>query len=87
MKSKDSTQWASADAAGNNLSGFSALPSGYRGANGNFLDLGILTFYWSSSEENQFYAWSRGFYINYSGIYRNLSNKKFAASVRCIKEE
>lgn len=87
MKAMDSTHWKNPDGGGNNLSGFTALPAGYRGVDGNFLDLGVLTFFWSSSEENQFYAWSRGFYVNYTGIYRNLSNKNFAASVRCIKEE
>ncbi len=85
MKEEGFRHWSSPNAGGNNQSGFTALPAGYRGNTGIFLDLGVLTFFWSSSEENQYYAWSRGIYVNYSGIYRNLSNKKFATSVRCIK--
>jgi len=87
MRNDEAKTWANSNFEGNNSSGFSANPGGYRGVYGNFLDLGVLAFYWSSSEENDFYAWSRGLYSNYNGIYRNLSNKRFASSVRCIKEE
>lgn len=86
MRNNEAKTWFYSNFDGDNSSGFTATPGGYRGSYGNFLDIGILAFYWSSTDENEFYAWSRALYSNYNGIYRNLSNKRFASNVRCLKE-
>lgn len=83
----ESGGWFESDNSSFNESGFSALLAGYRGTSGNFLDKDVLTFYWTSTPENDFFAWTYGLYVNYNGMYRNLSSKGFAASVRCLKEE
>ena len=72
--------------AGTNTSGFSALLSGYRNTNGSFGDLGIHTFFWSSTEYS-----STGAYIpvltSYdSRIDLSYGLKEGGFSVRCLKD-
>ena len=44
----------------NNSSGFNAFPESYRYLNGSFSSEGPNAFFWSFTEFNSFYAWSRG---------------------------
>jgi uncharacterized protein (TIGR02145 family) len=73
---------------GTNRYGFSAVPAGYRDANGSFAFLGEEADFWVAEEESngtQAPHWNL-YYANqsFSGEYRNL--KSFAFSVRCIKK-
>ena len=57
-KLKSTSGWADGE-NGNNSSGFSALPGGYRfGHTGAFNGIGMLTYWWSS-ENSELYGWYR----------------------------
>lgn len=71
-----------------NETGFSALPGGYRGATGNFIDFGYNGSWWTSTEYPPDYAY--WFYLNNFeatvGDTEDGSLKKDGFSVRCIKD-
>jgi uncharacterized protein (TIGR02145 family) len=73
-------------ANGNNSSGFSALPGGYRYINGSFSDLGKVGNWWSSSEGDTSNAISR--FLNYynADVFNYNSDKKNGFSVRCLRD-
>ena len=67
-------------------SGFEAFPSGDRDINGTTTNISLLTYFWSSTEENATNSWSR--YINFQGVgfLPIVSNKAKGYSVRCIED-
>ncbi len=69
------------DLSSNNATGFSALPAGrYYGSYSN-----VNAYFWSSTENNGGYAWSR--YLKYGGanMYKNYYYKYNGLSVRCLR--
>ena len=71
---------------GTNTSGFSALPGGYRyGADGLFVSLGTLTYWWTSTPNGTLYAWYRRLDGNLSTIYRASTYFKGGKFIRCVK--
>lgn len=60
--------------------------NGYRNYNGDFFNIGANGYWWSSSEDDPFYAWYRYLYSNDGNVYRNFNGKQNGFSVRCIKE-
>jgi uncharacterized protein (TIGR02145 family) len=89
MKSTGTTYWNSPNASATNESGFSALPGGYRNSNGSFGIIRILAFFWSATEGDSNYAWSRGLNTNINFVYRIsdiTSSKSSGASVRCLRD-
>lgn len=85
---KSNTLWIQ-NSNGDNFSGFSAVPGGYRnGVSGLFSNLGNYSYYWTSTSKLNIDVWARrlaGAYI-YSERYESnyLSN---GYSVRCVKNE
>jgi uncharacterized protein (TIGR02145 family) len=71
---------------GNNSSGFSALPGGYRYINGSFSDLAKVGNWWSATEVDTSNAVSR--FLNYynTDAFNYNSDKKNGFSVRCMKD-
>ena len=69
---------------GNDNSGFNGLPGGYCDAYGSFHYVTEEGYFWSSSEDNADYAWSR--YLYYKKVIRNNRNKNSGLSVRCIRD-
>lgn len=83
-KIKSTAGWAVGE-NGNNTSGFSATPGGYRyGATGAFNGIDILTYWWSS-EYSADYAWYRRVDGNNTAIYRHVTSKRGGKYVRCLK--
>ena len=78
--------WESPNAAATNESGFTGLPAGYRYNNGTFNSIGYGGIWWSSSENNTTFAWSRYLDSNDGDEYRNSLSKKFGFSVRCVRD-
>jgi len=73
--------------AGTNTSGFSALQAGYRYDNGTFYGLGIISNFWSSTEDNSFYSNYLGLGDYGSGIsWWYYYYKGNGVSVRCVKD-
>ncbi len=72
---------------GNNSSGFSASPGGFRYSYlGSFDDGGSLCYWWSSSADGAFNAWSRYLYSDNGYVYRNFDYLRFGFSVRCVQD-
>jgi uncharacterized protein (TIGR02145 family) len=84
-KMKNQTEWYY-NGNGNNISGFSGLPGGYRNNDGTFGSIGTYGHWWSSSEDATDDAWRR--YLDYysGGVGRSTSFKEVGFSVRCIKD-
>ena len=67
-------------------SGFFALPGGYRAdGDGNFNDVGNYAYFWSSTESIIFSAWYRSVLYNNSFVGRDLDNRNYGFSVRCLR--
>jgi uncharacterized protein (TIGR02145 family) len=86
IKESGILHWKSPNTGATNESGFTALPSGERGYDGSFYEIGSNAFWWSSSEKNTGKAWY--LYVNYdnSSVYTGPGFIQSGLSVRCIKD-
>ncbi len=90
LKERGTEHWESENVGATNESGFTALPSGARNYyDGSFNWINDNTFWWSSTEEDNTYAWYR--YINRKSpsverfsLY--VGNKRSGFAIRCIKD-
>jgi uncharacterized protein (TIGR02145 family) len=72
---------------GNNLSGFTGLPGGYRGYLGNYYRfIGNLGYWWSSPESKAGSAWVLNLYGSSGSAGRSLGFEKDGFSVRCLRD-
>ena len=86
QKIKNQTGWDE-NGNGNNSSGLSALPGGYRfGADGSFYLQTTITYWWSSSEHDADRGWYRRLDSSKSQVYRASTSKKGGKYVRCVKD-
>jgi uncharacterized protein (TIGR02145 family) len=69
-----------------NVTGFSALPSGYRYNYGFFDYEGDYGLWWSATESDSSNAWHRILSYNNAAVIRYDNYKKYGYSVRCIKD-
>jgi uncharacterized protein (TIGR02145 family) len=83
MKSQDG--WATGD-NGNNKSGFSGLPGGFRFSDGSFHAVRKLSDWWSSTEVNTNNAMDRNLYFNSRSVGRSGNAKNCGFTVRCLKD-
>jgi uncharacterized protein (TIGR02145 family) len=70
-----------------NITGFTALPGGYRyGANGICFNFGMDTYFWNATEYDSNNAWL--YYTRYdaNGMSKGNTKKNSGYSVRCIKD-
>lgn len=78
------------DGNGNNESGFTVIPAGFRSGNDYsraFVDEGVSSHFWAKSEIMQGVAWLRSLAYSDNGISRsNHRSKSHGHSVRCIKK-
>ncbi len=70
---------------GNNSSGFTALPVGYRNESGSLYSIDSVSRWWSSSVDDSF-AYYRHLHASLSIINRYSYGRALGYSVRCIKE-
>lgn len=73
------------DWGGDNSSGFSALPGGYRDDYGGYFGYLGNNGYWWSSSPSEYYAWGRVLDSKGSNVDRDHYNVQLGFSVRCIK--
>ncbi|MFN5319205.1 MAG: fibrobacter succinogenes major paralogous domain-containing protein [Bacteroidia bacterium] len=92
LKSSGFLYWNDANTGATNASGFSALPGGFRYADGSFDSaqnqydgIGKIAKWWTSVEFNSIQAKSR--YLNFlnGGAYPNTDLKEFGNYIRCIR--
>ena len=87
MREAGTEHWSSPNIGADNYSGFTALPGGYRNpSDGDFLDMGILAYFWSSTELDDELASRQRLYHKDSDIYRGYSDKRYGFSVRCVRD-
>jgi len=86
LKEEGTTHWNSPNTDATNVSGFTALPGGYRLYNGDYYDMGYYGDFWSSTESNSLSAWYRLLGYGNSDVYRLYYNKQNGFSVRCIRD-
>jgi uncharacterized protein (TIGR02145 family) len=85
LKSTSSCYWGSTNTNADNLTGFPALPGGERSTGGSNVNNGTAAAFWSATDDGS-NAWFRGLTYNFAFVNRNLINKSFGASVRCLKD-
>ena len=85
-KMKTISGWQAPNQSATNESGFSGLPGGYRGSDGDFGIVGGYGLWWSSSESGTVNAWYRYLYYNDGGAYQGSSNRRSGVSVRCLRD-
>lgn len=78
MKSRD--RWN-----GNNASGFTALPGGYRNFNGVFSHINSIASWWTSSSVDSANAWTISI-GNGSVVSSSYDGKRVGLSVRCVRD-
>jgi uncharacterized protein (TIGR02145 family) len=85
MKVTGTTFWASPNTGATNLSEFSALGSGVRGAEGFSTEIFIRTYFWTSNESSS--EWALDWFLEtlYSGVGRENDFKTCGETVRCIR--
>jgi len=87
LKEAGLTHWRAPNEGSTNESGFSALPGGYRGNNGNCHYMGGNAYFWSSAEKSSGNAGYRRLSYYNSVVYRYLNaSKEGGFSVRCIRD-
>jgi len=88
LREAGTSHWEDPNEGATNESGFSALPGGYRSRNGSFDDLGYEAYFWSSTERDADWAWSRhmNWYEN-RGVYRDYEKNGNGFSVRLLRDD
>ncbi|GHV16759.1 hypothetical protein AGMMS49938_17050 [Fibrobacterales bacterium] len=67
--------------------GFSALPGGDGYSDGSFYNVGYNGYWWSATESNASYAYSRSMHYNNEDVYRsNYDKDNYLFSVRCLRD-
>ena len=82
-KLKSTSGWNS-DGNGTNESGFSALPSGYRGADG-FYEMYNITYFWSGIDDHDGNPLARRLVFDEGGVGSDGIGRDNGFNVRCIK--
>ena len=85
LKEAGTVHWNPPNTGATNVSGFTALPGGYRVNNGNFLNIGFYAYFWSSTENSSYTVWGRLLSSGTSATYRYADSKSAGFSVRCVK--
>ena len=86
LKETGTSHWNSPNTGATNLTGFTALPGGYRNSDYTFLYVGYIGRWWSATESSSVNAWSRTMYYNYNNVNRVEFSKANGFSVRCVKD-
>lgn len=87
LKETGSSHWDSPNTGATNVTGFSALPAGFRYKDGAFYYIVYYGIWWSSTEYSTNNAWYRYMYFDIIKVNRiNYYTKEYGFSVRCVKD-
>jgi len=85
LKEIGTKHWLLQNKDANNITGFTALPSGFRGSNGSFSNIGNNGYWWSSTEYSETNAFRWCLRNNDNSLEQNYFMKNNGLSIRCIK--
>jgi uncharacterized protein (TIGR02145 family) len=71
---------------GNNESGFSGFPGGYRNSSGNFNFIAVYGKWWTTTESESRKAWFRDLNYQHRDVFRDNIRKDYGLSVRCLMD-
>jgi len=86
LKETGTIHWNSPNAGATNVAGFTALPGGFRGSSGAFINVLLNGYWWSSTEFSTEDAFRQSLDYNVSDFTRINDIKIFGFSVRCLKD-
>jgi uncharacterized protein (TIGR02145 family) len=86
MKEKGTKHWQTPNEGATNEIGFTGLPTGYRGTNGPFGQMGYFGYYWSSSEYDSGSALYRFISFDSKDVASGRVPKNVGSAVRCLKD-
>ena len=86
MREAGTSHWASPNTGATNSSGFTGLPGGKLNGEFRFLDIGAFGYWWSSSSNISYYAWSRVLAFLWGDAFSFDYTKQEGLSVRCMRE-
>ena len=86
MKSTGTQYWSCPNTDATNESGFSDLPGGGRNLNGAFIDIGLYSVWWSSTESTVSTAWAPSLRYDFGHLQWGGTNKEKGFSVRCLRD-
>ena len=91
MKEIGTAHWQSPNQDATNSSGFTSLPGGWCGSNGNwanreFHDIGAIGGWWGSSEYTTANSWYCNMNYGFGFAYSNNCEKTYGLSVRCLRD-
>lgn len=86
LKETGTLHWLSPNSGATNTSGFTAVPGGYRYYNGVYNTIKHYGYWWTATESTSANAYARDLSYSYANIDRINSDKRSAASVRCVKD-
>jgi uncharacterized protein (TIGR02145 family) len=87
LKENGNKNWLPSNETGNNATGFSALPGGYRDEEGNFYMLKSNGYYWTTNSSFELYHWSSRLFQAFADVRRDAVFKQYGFSIKCIKEK
>jgi uncharacterized protein (TIGR02145 family) len=88
LKEAGTTHWTTPNTGATNESGFTALPGGCNNGIGEYLNIGISGWWWSSTDTPYYIytSWYRFMYNEYYSVIRADTDKLSGLNVRCIKD-
>ena len=86
MKEIGTTHWVTPNTGATNISGFTGLPGGFRNQQGAFFNVGLNSYWWSSTEGGTTTAWYHWLFYSAANIDRVNTSKKNGFSLRCLRD-
>jgi uncharacterized protein (TIGR02145 family) len=87
IKEAGTLHWTSPNTGATNVTGFTALPAGYRTDTGTFDGIGLYEEWWTSTPYNSIKPWYRSVgYLTSAIEVKNGSLNQRGFSIRCIKD-
>lgn len=86
LKEIDTSLWKSPNGGATNESNFSALPGGCRYYKGSFENIGLLSYWWTATENNSEDAIYQSVGYGFSNMGSYNYEKEMGFSVRCVKD-
>jgi len=85
LKESSLDHWEDPNSGADNISGFSALPGGYRNPEGQFDSLGYVGYWWTATNVFKMTDYSRSLYFDSTDVSSQISTSNHGFSIRCIK--